>query len=58
MIDIGVEPRLDPPEDDSVVEVVGHCACCGEPIHEMEPYYSLFEEMICEDCVNQARRYA
>ena len=58
MYDIGCEPSLDPPEDDSVFEVAGHCACCGEPIYSGNPYYDLFEEMVCEACVDQARRYA
>ena len=57
MYDIGIEPRLDPPED-SVVEVVGHCACCGEPIYKEDPYYDIFEEMVCESCIDQASRYA
>lgn len=55
--DIGHEPSLEPPKP-PVIEVRGHCECCGEPIYEDDVYYDLFESMICKDCVDSSRRTA
>lgn len=55
--DIGIEPRLDPVEEDDR-ELLGYCEVCGQPIYEGDDFY-LFEELginVCESCACDARR--
>lgn len=49
MTDIGIEPRIDPPENDG--DVIGVCAVCGEAIHAWEVWYALFNTVVCDECV-------
>lgn len=46
--------RLDPPE----VKAVLNCDLCGDEIFEGDYYYDLNGEVICENCVESARKVA
>ena len=54
MVDIGIEPRLDPPEP----EILFFCAECGNEIYEGEEYWLLHGEIYCEQCIEDAKRFA
>lgn len=54
--DIGSEPSLEPPPEDIEEVTLGYCDCCGEPIFEGDTYYALWDCMVCESCVDDARR--
>lgn len=53
--DIGSEPSLEPPEP-APEDIVGYCDYCGEPIFEGDTYYALWDCMVCESCIDGARR--
>ena len=33
------------------------CSECGNPIYNGEPYYEFNNEIICEDCLNDAHKH-
>ena len=55
MIDLGFEPRLEPPES----KAVQTCSECGEPIYEGEvAYHFPGWGWVCEGCVRSAMEVA
>ncbi len=34
------------------------CTECGAPIYQDDPYWEIGEKLLCEECVEEARRIA
>lgn len=53
------EAQLEPPEyEEHELEIVLHCAWCGEGIYEEEDYYEVDGKPVCSECISNCCKVA